>query len=164
MMIGAGGAARAVAFELAKEGAKSLLIVNRALSRAKALVRDIGKKFTKVDWMAKALSSRIWPMIFRDPMLSRLDVIINATSVGMNPKDPSVIPGSFLNERHVVCDLIYRVPKTRFLSEAEAVGAKTVNGMGMLLHQGALAFELCTGKKPPIELMKGAVESYARPD
>jgi shikimate dehydrogenase len=70
------------------------------------------------------------------------------------------VPKTFLNERHVICDLIYRPLKTRLLSDAEAAGAKTMNGVGMLLHQGALAFELWTGKKPPITLMRDSLESY----
>ncbi len=163
LLLGAGGSAQAVAFQLAKEGIKSLLIINRTLSHAKALVRSLGKKFTKVDWMAKAFSSRVWPLIFQHPILHRVDIIINATSVGMHPNDPLLVPRSFLNEHQVVCDLIYKPTKTRLLSEAEAAGAKTMNGVGMLLHQGALTFELWTGKKPPIALMRDALENYLHP-
>ena len=163
ILLGAGGAARAVAFQLAKEGVKSISIINRTLPHARALVRDLGKKFTKVDWTAKAFSPRVRSLIFQDPIFHRVDVIINATAVGMHPNDSSLVPRSFLNEHQVVCDLIYQPPKTRLLSEAEAAGAKTINGVGMLLHQGALAFELWTGKKPPITLMRGALESYLHP-
>lgn len=163
LLLGAGGAARAVAFQLAKEGVKSISIINRTLARARALVRDLGKKFSKLDRMAEAFSPRVWPLIFQHPILHRVDVIINATSVGMHPNDPPLVPRLFLNEHQVVCDLIYRPPKTRLLSEAEAAGAKTMNGMGMLLYQGALAFELWTGKKPPIALMRDTLESYMHP-
>jgi len=160
LLLGAGGAARAVAFQLAKEGIKSLLVINRTLSSAKVLVRDLEKKFTNVSWLANALTSKVWDLIAQDPVLQRVDIIINSTSVGMRPNDPLIIPGSFLNQRQVVCDLIYLPSKTRLLSAAEAVGAKAINGLGMLLHQGALAFELWTGKKAPIVLMKGAIKSH----
>jgi len=163
MLLGAGGAARAIAFQLAKEGVKSISIINRTLPRARTLVRDLGKKFTKVDWMARALSPQVWSLIFRHPILHRVDVIINATSIGMHPNDPSIVPRSFLNEHQAVCDIIYQPTKTRLLSEAEAAGAKTMNGVGMLLHQGVLAFELWTGKKPPSALMRDALESYLHP-
>jgi shikimate dehydrogenase len=99
LLLGAGGAARAVAFQLAKEGIKSLLVINRTLSSAKALVRDLEKKFTKVSWLANALTSKVWDLIAQDPVLQRVDIIINSTSVGMRPNDPLIIPGSFLNQR-----------------------------------------------------------------
>jgi len=156
LLLGAGGAARAVAFQLAKEGIANLLIINRTLSNARALVRDFGKKFTSVNWSANAFSPKVWDRI----PLERVDVVINATSVGMQPNDPLMIPRSLLKERLVVCDLIYRPTKTRLLSAAEAAGAKAINGLGMLVHQGALAFELWTNKKPPVDLMKSAVKGH----
>jgi len=156
LLLGAGGAARSVAYHLAREGVKRVVIINRTLPRAKRLVRDFEMRFEKVDWVAKVLSSRIWPLIFRDGM----DVIINATPIGMRPVDPVLIPARYLTKDQVVCDLIYRPVKTRLLEEAEAAGAKTVNGLGMLLHQGVLAFELWTGEKPPIVLLRDAMENW----
>ena len=156
LLLGAGGAARAVGFHLAKQGVKSISILNRTLSRARALMRELERGFKKVDWTTKALSPEALSLIFHQG----IDVLINTTSVGMRPTDPSLVSREFLNRNQVVCDLVYRPIKTRLLSEAEAAGAKTVNGMGMLLYQAALAFELWTGKRPPIVLMKNALEKH----
>jgi shikimate dehydrogenase len=159
LLLGAGGAARAVAFRLAQEEIESMLIINRTLSSAKALIRDLGKKFRRVNWSAKSFSSTAGARVLQAPS-GGTDVIVNATSVGMRPNDPLILPKSFLTSGQVVCDLIYRPSKTKLLLAAEAAGAKSVNGLGMLIHQGALAFELWTGKKPPILLMRSAVKSH----
>ena len=156
LLLGAGGAARAVGFHLAKQGVKSIAILNRTLSRARAMIREFKRDFKKVDWTAKALSPEASSLIFRQG----IDVLINTTSVGMRPTDPALVSKAFLNRNQVVCDLVYRPNKTRLLSEADAAGAKTVNGMGMLLFQAALAFELWTDQRPPIVLMKDALEKH----
>jgi shikimate dehydrogenase len=156
LLFGAGGAARAVAFYLAKQCVKSISILNRTLPRARTLIREFERDFKKVDWIAKALSPEELSLEFHQG----IDILINTTSVGMKPNDPPIVSKAFLKRNQVVCDLIYQPMKTRLLSEADAAGAKIVNGVGMLLHQAALAFELWTGKRPPIALMKDALENH----
>jgi shikimate dehydrogenase len=87
--------------------------------------------------------------------ISSLDIIINATPLGLKPGDPSPMDISLITHDHAVCDLIYK--DTRILTAAAAAGCKTMNGLGMLLWQGVIAFEIWTGVKPPVEVMKEAL-------
>jgi len=154
VLLGAGGAARAVAYGLAFERVESLGIFNRNLSRAEALARDISRSATcKVeagDLQSVALSRA----------LARAGLLVNATSAGMHPHTedvplPDLAP---LRPGLIVYDLIYNPTKTRLLLEAEARGCRVINGIGMLIYQGALAFELWTGRKAPVAVMRAAAE------
>jgi len=149
VIIGAGGAARAICFILAQNEA-SLIILNRQaeLDWAKELALRLSQLFPK----AKA-------MVLNDKNLATAlkgaDVLINATSVGMKPNHKeSPVPARLLKRGLVVFDIVYNPPKTRLLKEAEAAGAQTISGIDMLVWQGALAFEMWTGQKAPIEIMK----------
>jgi len=82
-------------------------------------------------------------------------VIINATPLGLKPADPLPLNPDFITSDMIVCDLIYR--NTKFLQEAKKIGAKTINGSGMLLWQGVLAFEMWTGVKAPVDIMRKAL-------
>ncbi|MBI4710247.1 MAG: shikimate dehydrogenase, partial [Nitrospirae bacterium] len=88
---------------------------------------------------------------------NELDIIINATPLGLKKGDPLPVNINNLHKKHIVCDLIYR--RTPFLDKASKKGCKTLNGLGMLLWQGVFAFELWTGKKPPVEVMRKALKS-----
>jgi len=148
MILGAGGAARAVAFQSALEGG-TVMIANRSSTRADDLVRDLRRP--PVGCPASALP---WTEASLAEGARQADIIINATSVGMRPDDPALLPPHVFKPRHIVCDLIYKPSVTLLLKQAQAAGAKTINGLGMLVHQGALAFEIWTGRRPPIGVMR----------
>ncbi len=153
VILGAGGASRAISFILAERGAQ-IVILNRRL---------------ELDW-AEELAGRISQTFHKEVaaleldrenltrVLKKAEILVNATSVGMNP-DADVTPVTFdlLKPDLVVYDIVYNPVKTRLLREAETIGAKTINGVDMLVWQGAIAFEKWTDQKAPTELMKEEV-------
>lgn len=153
VILGAGGASRAISFILAERGA-CLVILNRLL---------------ELDW-AEELAGRL-SNIFGEEVkalelvkenlvgsLEKADILINATSVGMSPNiDESPVPSTLLKPALVIFDIVYNPIKTRLLREAGEAGAKTISGIDMLVWQGALAFEKWTGLKAPVKLMKDEV-------
>jgi shikimate dehydrogenase len=150
VILGAGGAARAIAFILAERGA-TLLILNRALELdwAKDLASRISQIFGK---KVKALELNKENLT---KVIGKADILVNATSVGMSPRaDETPVPADRLRPDLIVYDIVYNPMKTRLLREAEAAGASTISGVDMLVWQGALAFEKWTGRKAPVELMK----------
>jgi shikimate dehydrogenase len=149
-VLGAGGAARAISFILAESGA-SLVILNRLkeLDWAEALAGQISKTFKKE---VKAFESDEANL---KAVLGGADMVVNATSVGMSPhNDESPVAARLLRPGMVVFDIVYNPLKTRLTTEAAAAGAETVMGLDMLVWQGALSFEMWTGRKAPVELMK----------
>jgi shikimate dehydrogenase len=150
VILGAGGAARAIAFILAERGA-TLLILNRALELdwaeelASRISQIFGKKVKALELNKENLTK----------VIGKADILVNATSVGMSPRaDETPVPADWLRPDLIVYDIVYNPVKTRLLREAEAVGASTISGVDMLVWQGALAFEKWTGRKAPVELMK----------
>ncbi len=152
LLLGAGGAARAVAVQLLVEGVHRLTLANRTLRKAQRLVQDLRKHFPRRELKALPLERRHLVSVVRDAQ-----IIINATSVGMKPGGKIPMPSGLLRPDLIVCDLIYYPPMTTLLKEARRAGAKTLNGMGMLLWQGALAFEIWMRKKPPVDVMGKAL-------
>ncbi len=148
LLVGAGGAARSVAVSLARYGVEELAITNRTLGKA-AEIAKICEPFQSIN---------VYPRGLAQAGLTGFDIIINTTSIGMHP-DMDRMPFSLetLKRGAVVCDLIYTPLKTRWLQEAEKKGAKTINGLGMFVNQGALAFELWTGQSAPRDIMRKAV-------
>jgi len=148
VIIGAGGASRAISFILAERGV-NLVIFNRQLARAEDLARRISQVLDKE---VKALALNAENLA---KALARADILINATSVGMSPDiDETPVPARLLKPGLIVFDIVYNPIKTRLLLEAEGAGAKTVNGLDMLVWQGALAFEKWTGRQAPLDIMK----------
>jgi shikimate dehydrogenase len=147
VILGAGGAARALAYSLAPT-AERLTILNRTAKKASQLAREVERaKGKHVVW--GGLESK---NLQRE--LTASNLLVNATSLGMYPHyDESPVKAEFLHGSLIVFDIIYNPQRTRLIHEAEMVGAKTVGGMMMLVYQGALAFELWTGKKAPVEEM-----------
>jgi shikimate dehydrogenase len=90
--------------------------------------------------------------------LKDTDIIINTTSVGMKPEDPSLFDYSLIPEGITVVDIIYNPPETPLLAAAKKKGCKAINGLGMLLWQGAFAFEIWTGRKAPVDVMRKVLE------
>ncbi|MEW5768416.1 MAG: shikimate dehydrogenase [bacterium] len=153
VIIGAGGACRAVAFSLAKAGIVSLVLVNRTVERAVTLAAEIKKFIGDIDITALGLEDARVP-----EYINQAHLLINATSLGMKPDDPWPIDPGLIHSGLIVSDLIYNPRETTLLREARLRGAETVEGMGMFVHQGALAFELWTGQKAPLEIMRQVVE------
>jgi shikimate dehydrogenase len=155
-LMGAGGAARAILYALlARAEVEQILLLNRSLPRAQALAAAMGGgarvQVTGLDG-ADALD------------LTDIGLLINATSVGMHPaQNASPLPdGSCLEPPTLVLDIVYNPLRTRLMQQAEAAGARALNGLGMLVCQGARAFEIWTGQWPPVETMlAAALESFA---
>ncbi len=150
VILGAGGASRAISFSLADRGA-NLVILNRRLELdwAEELASRISQTFSK-EVEALELNRENLARV-----LDRADIVVNATSMGMTPDiDETPVTSALLKPDLTVFDIVYNPIKTRLLREAEAAGARTVSGLYMLVWQGALAFEKWTGLKAPIELMR----------
>ncbi|MCM8765445.1 MAG: shikimate dehydrogenase, partial [Candidatus Omnitrophica bacterium] len=149
-ILGAGGAARAIGFNLVKEGAKEVTFYDIARSKAENLVIDLRVHFPNAKLeLATSLPSS---------SLKEFDCLINATPVGMRKNDPLIIDPKLFHPKLVVCDLIYNPPQTPLLKFAKSKRLKTMNGLGMLLYQGVLSWELWTGKKAPVLVMRKALE------
>jgi len=151
VMLGAGGAARAVAYSLAEAGAH-LTILNRSVERAEALAMEVSS--TRSEHVGYAPLEHA---CLRE-RVSTAHVLVNTTSVGMSPDVTSTpCPAELLRKDLFVCDIVYHPLQTRLLMEAESVGAPTIGGAEMLIQQGAQAFELWTGVPAPVEVMRRAV-------
>lgn len=156
LLFGAGGAARAIAFSLVQAGAR-ITIANRTASKAKriaaAIDRRLGVKVAQVNLEKRVLADAI----------KRADIIINATTTGMCPNvNETLVTAGMIHRGLIVNDIVYEPVQTRLLREAKKAGARTVNGLGMLVHQGALAFEIWTGKRAPIKVMEAVVKRELR--
>jgi shikimate dehydrogenase len=149
MVLGAGGAARAIAFSLALEGVEKIFITDIIDKKAIELSSAVSNKTSTETIYIKDLKEHI----------GEVDILINATPMGMKKEDPLPISPELLSERLLVYDMVYNPPKTPLLSEAKARGAKVLGGIGMLLYQGALSFKIWTGQEPPIDVMKKAIEN-----
>jgi shikimate dehydrogenase len=150
VLLGSGGAARAIAFSLAKAGA-GISIANRTVSRSRALSQEIERKLG-VGVKSLGLSRSELTKVVK-----QADVLINATTVGMHPNvGQTLVTADMMHRGLVVNDIVYKPLETRLLREAKQTGAKTVDGLGMLVHQGALSFEIWTGRRAPIKVMEAA--------
>lgn len=148
LILGSGGAARAIGMTLALNKANNIIVCNRTYEKALALSNDINTQ--------TGVSSYAIPMEYEilEKAVNNVHVIINTTSVGMVPDDDnSSLDKNLLHKNLIVCDVVYNPRKTKLIKDAENVGCKVVLGLGMLVYQGAEAFELWTGLKAPEELM-----------
>jgi len=154
VLIGAGGSARAVALAAAQEQPEELVIVNRTPQRAVELAELVGAAGELEAVRAIALDS---PEVAN--AVNSADVIIDATSVGMYPHADvaPVISAEWLRPCQLVCDLTYNPRDTVLLQAAREAGARILDGTGMLVHQGAIAFEQWTGQEAPVEVMRLAL-------
>lgn len=146
-IIGAGGASRAVSYYLSEKAAALFLFDTDRLKAGK-LVNDLSLIRGNVH-LANDMKNTGQP-----------DIVINATPLGLKPDDPLPFNPDLITSEMVICDLVYK--KTAFLKEAELRGAKIIDGSGMLLWQGVLAFELWTGIKPPVDIMRNMLLSKIR--
>jgi shikimate dehydrogenase len=154
LLLGAGGAARAIAYTMAKE-ADELAVLNRTVKQAQELARLLEKTASK-----KIVAGALTPTEIRYNIQDS-DILINATSVGMKPKyEESPVPAKLLTPNLSVMDIIYNPLETKLAKEAKAAGAKVVSGVEMLIYQGAASFEIWTGKSAPVEVMRQAAVKY----
>ena len=158
LVLGAGGAARAVSYALGKAGWR-LIIAARRISQAEAIKSDMLEIFPDIEFCAIRLNG-----VEINKISKAADLIVNATSVGMYPnKDESPWPeGLLLPQGAFMYDLVYNPNETCFVKQAKKEGLACAGGIGMLLEQAAFAFELWTGYNPPRELMREAVRGLNR--
>lgn len=152
LLLGAGGAARAIAFQLVKDGA-SVIIANRTLERAEALASEVSTVGSVSASGFEDLKARI----------RECDILINSTSVGMSPgTSGTIVTSDMMHNDLVVFDIVYNPMNTRLLQEAKKAGAKAIDGVMMLVYQGAEAFRIWTGRSPPVDVMEKAVRERLR--
>ena len=154
VLLGAGGAARAVGFALVDAGVKSLIILNRGMERGRALAWDLKISDTEVI----ALSWKDGRTLIA---LGECDLLVNCTSVGMkdsSAEGKSPLGMGLIPKRALVYDVVYNPMETPLLSAAKKVGARTLGGLPMLVYQGAASFELWTGQSAPIDIMMRAAK------
>jgi shikimate dehydrogenase len=155
VVLGAGGAARGIIHALMRAGAASIAIVNRTVDRAEKLAGAFSERLPRAKLFAAEFDKKSL-----GPFVATADLIVNTTSLGMTGKptfNPLVLSLKTVPKGAVVSDAVYRPYDTALLKSARAEGLKTHRGLGMLIHQGALGFELWTGKEAPVDVMRSAV-------
>jgi len=147
LLLGTGGAGQVAALRLAMEGVSELHLVEYVREKAEAVALEIHRRFPQV---------RTTIGFPQGPM----DLLLNATPLGLKETDPLPLDEKQfpLRQARAVFDMIYRPAETKLLKAAKAAGCKTANGLGMLLHQGAKAFEIWTGQPAPVDVMRRALE------
>jgi shikimate dehydrogenase len=151
-VLGCGGAGRAVALMAAKEGAKALVLADIDAERVQRLEDEVLELAPSVK-VTQALGR-----VTQIELCRECDLVVQASPIGMKKDDPSLLPPEAFRARQRAFDLIYMYPETAILTAAREAGAQVANGLGMLLHQGARAFEIWTGVQPSIEAMRSALE------
>jgi shikimate dehydrogenase len=147
LLLGAGGAGRTAALKLASEGVGSLALINRTRAKAEAIAAEIRQQFPAVGVMT-------------DYPKSEVDLVLNATSLGLKTEDPLPCDEKqfSLKQAWAAYDMVYRPAETPFLKAAKSAGCRSVNGLGMLLYQGAKALEIWSGQTAPVNVMRAALE------
>lgn len=163
LVLGAGGAGQAIARQCAAEGCERLVIANRTLDKAVELARQLEPQFHSTKLLGANLRLKALPL---DPaVLAReidtIDLIVNGTSSGLRASDPAVLPARILQPHLCVYDTIYKPARTGLLLAAQEAGARTANGLSMLLHQGVLSWEIWTGRTAPVAEMRRALVQAA---
>ena len=147
LLLGAGGAGRMAAFKCARAGVAELFLVNRTPAKSSEIAADISRQFPQV-------------RVSVDYPRAEVDLLLNATSLGLKPEDSSPLDEKQFSpgRARTVYDMIYKPAETRLLAAAKAAGCRTANGLGMLVGQGARAFQLWTGVEAPVQIMRRAAE------
>jgi shikimate dehydrogenase len=159
LLLGAGGAGRAIALQCAEENCERLVIANRTFGKAKQLVNELSDFFAgpKVFGPVPRLQAIAWEENAFRFQVANIDLIVNATSLGLSRADASPIPARLLAPHLMIYDTIYSRERTPFVLAAIEAGARGANGLSMLLHQGALAFEIWFQREAPLEAMRKAL-------
>lgn len=164
LVLGAGGAGQAIARQCALEGCERLVIANRTFEKARDLAQRLAPHFHSARLQGADL--RLKAVALEEAAIARelhtIDLVVNGTSSGLRASDPPVLPARILQPHLCVHDTIYRPARTGLLRAAQEAGARTANGLSMLLHQGALAWEIWTGRSAPLEAMRAALKAAAQ--
>ncbi len=155
VILGAGGAASSALVAFVLERAARVVVANRNVERAEELIARVSGHLR--DTVALAV-----PLDEAEEAVREADVVVNATPVGMHADEPSAVPSAWLKAEQVVADMVYRHGVTPLLREATAIGARTVDGLGMLVAQGAMAIDIWAGDrdvKAPRDVMRAAAEA-----
>lgn len=153
VLLGAGGAARAIATELLLAGVADLLVINRTIDRGQAMVADLAAK--------TGGPIRFQPWLENHEIPATTDILVNATSIGLYP-DVDAMPSiniAALPAHCLVCDAVFNPPETRLLAAARARGLPVLDGLSMLVYQGVTGFQLWTGRDPDEAAMKAALRT-----
>jgi len=159
LILGAGGAGQAIAKQAALEGCSKLLLANRTETKARELAGQL--HFPGRSTAAAAVRVLPWDEKILAAELKGVDLVVNGTSLGLKPGDAPVLPSHVFHEGLCVYDTIYRPAETPLLKAARRAGARGANGLSMLLHQGALSFEIWTGQSAPLDLMRQSLQKAA---
>ena len=158
LVLGAGGGAgRAVAMHCASAGARGLTLINRSVEKLRPLHDAIATFYPH-----ERLALSLWEDAALADALAVSDLIVNCSALGMRADDPSPIPAALLSSRHLLYDTIYTAARTPLMRAADAAGARSANGLSMLLHQGALSFEHWFRRHAPLEVMRAALTAPAK--
>ncbi|NLN17074.1 MAG: shikimate dehydrogenase [Firmicutes bacterium] len=152
VILGAGGSARAIAMQLALTGVEEIHLINRNSSRACRLAEEIE---ARLGVFARGYG---WTAGDLDRIIGSCSLLVNATAFGMGDEKESLFPYEWLSAKTVVCDIVYTPRLTGLLKGAARQGCVTVDGLGMLLHQGAAALEIWSGRPAPLQAMARALE------
>ncbi len=153
---GGGGAGRAITVQCALAGCPTIFVANRTLEKAQLLSEEIEENLEK-----SITPIRLSPAALENST-SCVDLIVNATSRGMKEADPSPLPDGILSKDHLVYDTVYSGGTTALTRQAQAASSKYANGLSMLIHQGALAYEIWFNEPAPLETMRTALEEAVR--
>jgi len=164
LVLGAGGAARAIALECAKENAERLVIANRDFEKAKNLAEELRPFFAEARVLGPV--PRLQAIPWDEPafrfQIANVDLVVNATPLGLHHADAAPISARLLAPHLMVYDTVYSHGQTALVSAAIEAGARAANGLSMLLHQGALAFEIWFDRAAPLGAMREALSSASR--
>ena len=160
LLLGAGGAGRAVATQAILERCPELLVANRDARRARELLVRLNAQFSTgpLARTERNLRAVRWDETELAAALGEIDLVVNATSAGLDPKAPAILPARILPAGLLVFDTVYGAGCEKLRREVETAGARWSDGLGMLLHQGAEAFTLWTGRDAPLEIMRRALQ------
>ncbi len=153
LLIGAGGAARACIYTLAKEKASTIIIADVVEARAKRLKDHFSEHFPKVRFIITQANREHYALFIKE-----VDLVINATPIGLKRKDPLLVSPQAFKKKIAVYDLVYNPATTKLLQAAKSKGCRTANGLGMLLYQGVKAYEMWTERKAPVSVMRAALK------
>lgn len=155
VLIGAGGSARAVVAALQRGRCREITIINRTVERARRLVRQMQRS-------REPVAAAPWAALANDTLIEQADLIVNCTPLGLGGERVEKLASAATRNTCVFVDLVYGTTPTPFLRHARRLGRRTVDGTGMLLHQGALAFSLWTGRRAPLAVMARALRRAVR--
>jgi shikimate dehydrogenase len=159
LVLGAGGAGRAIAMQCAKENCERLVIANRNFAKAKQLAEELREFFAgpRVFGPVPRLQAIAWEEAAIRFQIANIDLIVNATPLGLNRTDSPAIPARLLAPHVMIYDTVYVQGRTPLTTAAIEAGARTANGLSMLLYQGAFSFAIWFEREAPLEVMRAAL-------